>query len=100
MVKPHLFAVIEGAHISEKASTIADQKRQFTFRVAKGADKPQIKSAVEELFKVQVSSVSVLNIKGKRKGKLSRNQGKRSSWKKAYVTLKPGSNIDFTSSDA
>lgn len=97
MVKPHMYAVLEGAHVSEKASVIADANRQFTFRVAKGATKPQIKQAVEAIFGVQVESVRVLNVKGKRKGLMSRNPGKRAAWKKAYVGLKPGFDIDFSS---
>jgi large subunit ribosomal protein L23 len=99
MVKPHLYAVIEGAHISEKASGVAESNRQFTFRVARAATKPQIKKAVEELFGVQVGGVSVLNMKGKRKGRATRNPGKRSDWKKAYVTLKPGFDIDYSAAE-
>lgn len=97
MAKPHMYAVLEGAHVSEKASLIADASRQFTFRVAKAATKPQIKEAVEQIFGVKVQSVRVLNVKGKRKGLMSRYPGKRAGWKKAYVGLKPGFDIDFSS---
>jgi len=97
MVNSHLYTVLEGAHVSEKASLIADANRQFTFKVAKTATKTQIKRAVEEIFDVQVQSVRVLNVKGKRKGLMSRFPGRRSGWKKAYVGLKPGFDIDFAS---
>jgi large subunit ribosomal protein L23 len=97
MVDSNLYSVIEGAHVSEKASMIADSSRQFTFKVAKSATKPQIRRAVEEIFGVQVQSVKVLNVKGKRKGLMSRNPGRRAGWKKAYIGLKPGFDIDFSS---
>lgn len=96
MIKPHMYAVLEGAHVSEKASLVADANRQFTFKVAKTATKPQIKKAVEAIFGVQVESVRVLNVKGKRKGLMSRHPGRRAGWKKAYVGLKPGFDIDFS----
>lgn len=97
MANPNLYTVLEGAHVSEKASLIADSSRQFTFKVAKTATKPQIKQAVEQIFGVQVQSVRVLNVKGKRKGLMSRHPGRRAGWKKAYVGLKPGFDIDFSS---
>jgi large subunit ribosomal protein L23 len=80
--------------VSEKSSVIADANQQYTFRVATDATKREIAKAVEKLFEVQVDSVQVVNVKGKRK-RFGQVQGKRSDWKKAYVRLKPGSEIDF-----
>ena len=91
-----VYLVLEGAHLSEKASLIADAVRQFTFRVAPNANKQRIKAAVEKTFDVEVSSVNISNVKGKRKGLMSRRPGVRKGWKKAYVTLKPGFDIEFT----
>ena len=59
------------------------------------ARKPEIRRAVEKMFNVEVASVSVLNVKGKRKGMRGRNPGRRPGWRKAYVRLKPGHDIDF-----
>jgi large subunit ribosomal protein L23 len=79
---------------SEKTSRVGDKHNQVVFKVLRDADKQEIKAAVEFLFKVEVSSVQVLNVKGKQKtfGKI---RGKRSDWKKAYVALKPGHDINF-----
>ena len=81
--------------ISEKATRVADKSKQFVFRVLKTATKAEIKQAVEHLFEVSVQSVSVLNMAGKRK-RFRQTEGKRSDWKKAYVSLAPGQEIDFT----
>ncbi|MCH9715469.1 MAG: 50S ribosomal protein L23 [Gammaproteobacteria bacterium] len=81
--------------ISEKATRVADKSKQFVFRVLKTATKAEIKQAVEHLFEVSVKSVSVLNMAGKRK-RFRQTEGKRSDWKKAYVSLAPGQEIDFT----
>jgi large subunit ribosomal protein L23 len=80
--------------VSEKSSVIADANRQYTFRVTTDATKREIAKAVEKLFEVQVDSVQVVNVKGKQK-RFGTIRGKRSDWKKAYVRLKPGSEIDF-----
>lgn len=91
-----LMSLLEAPVISEKSTTAAEKDNRVVLRVKKAASKPQIKRAVELLFKVEVDSVHVLNVKGKAKrfGKFS---GKRSDWKKAYVKLKPGFDIDFAS---
>jgi large subunit ribosomal protein L23 len=81
-------------HISEKSTRIADDYRQVTFRVVRSARKPEIKRAVERMFNVKVERVHVINMKGKRKS-FARRPGRRPDWKKAYVTLKPGHDIDF-----
>lgn len=80
--------------VSEKSSIAADIDKRFVFKVQKVATKKQIKSAVELMFNVEVDSVQVLNVKGKVK-RFGRALGKRSDWKKAYVKLKEGHDIDF-----
>lgn len=90
-----LFDVIRAPHVSEKGTRVADKHQQIVFQVRVDATKPVIKAAVEKMFNVQVDSVTVLNVKGKRK-QSGRFSGKRSDWKKAYVRLKPGQDIDFT----
>lgn len=79
---------------TEKAEALADKKKQFTFKVVPDADKQEIKDAVELMFKVEVASVRTLNVKGKRKT-FGRIRGRRPDWKKAYVALKPGYDINF-----
>ncbi|MDH5342684.1 MAG: 50S ribosomal protein L23 [Betaproteobacteria bacterium] len=80
--------------ISEKSTFIADKHEQVIFRVVSNATKPEIKAAVELMFKAQVESVKVANVRGKEK-RFGRFVGRRSSWKKAYVCLKPGQEISF-----
>lgn len=87
--------VLQAPIISEKSTIIADQNKQFVFKVQKQATKKQIKSAVELMFGVEVDSVRVLNVKGKQK-RFGRMLGQRSDWKKAYIKLKPGHDIEFS----
>jgi large subunit ribosomal protein L23 len=94
MNEEKLFQVIRAPHVSEKGTRIADKHRQIVFEVANEATKPQIKQAVEKLFNVQVESVTVLNVPGKRK-QSGRIAGRRQDWKKAYVRLKEGQDIEF-----
>ena len=94
VIKERLLDVLLEPRITEKATRIGEANNQFIFRVAKDASKPEIKAAVEQLFEVQVSSVQVLNMNGKRK-RFGITEGRRDNWKKAYVTLKPGFDIDF-----
>ena len=84
--------------VSEKSTRVADQSRQMVFRVLPDARKPEIRKAVEKMFDVTVSAVQVLNVKGKVK-RFGRTVGRRSDWKKAYVTLAEGSDIDFTGAE-
>ena len=93
--KSNLAAVLQAPVISEKSTIAAEAKRQFVFKVKKQASKLQIKNAVEIMFEVQVDSVRVLNVKGKEK-RFGQALGKRSDWKKAYVKLKEGHDIDFS----
>lgn len=93
-----LMQVILAPVISEKATQVADKHEQVTFRVARDASKPEIKAAVELLFKVQVDEVKVANVKGKNK-RFGRFTGRRDNWKKAYVCLKPGQEINFVAGE-
>lgn len=90
-----LAAVIQAPIISEKSTVAAETNRQFVFKVQKKATKEQVKDAVELMFSVEVESVNVLNVKGKHK-RFGRSIGTRSDWKKAYVKLKPGHDIEFS----
>jgi large subunit ribosomal protein L23 len=80
--------------VSEKGTFIADKYEQVIFKVAPDATKPEIKAAVELMFKVKVESVQISNVKGKEK-RFGRFIGRRRSWKKAYVSLMPGQEINF-----
>ncbi|CAD6877944.1 LSU ribosomal protein L23p (L23Ae) [Methylomonas albis] len=92
--KIKLASVLYAPIVSEKSSNAADQHNQFVFKVKKSATKLQIKNAVELMFGVEVASVRVLNVKGKIK-RFGRTLGKRSDWKKAYVKLQSGHNIEL-----
>lgn len=80
--------------VSEKSTNLADASRQFAFQVLRDASKPEIRQAVEKLFNVQVAEVRVANVKGKAK-RFGAMQGRRKDWKKAYVRLKEGFDIEF-----
>ena len=88
------YDVIVAPHITEKA-TLLSEKNQFVFKVASDATKPEIKAAIEELFKVKVTGVNTLVTKGKTK-RVKGRPGVRSDVKKAFVTLAEGQSIDFT----
>ena len=89
-----LYHVILAPHVSEKSTMTADKNRQFVFEVRRDATKPAIRQAIEKMFNVEVASVTVVNVLGKRK-QSGRIAGRRQDWKKAYVRLKPGHDIDF-----
>lgn len=93
VMTPALYDVILTPHVTEKA-TMGSAFNQVTFKVALAATKPQIKAAVEGLFKVQVKGVNTVRIKGKIK-RFKGRPGQRSDFKKAIVTLAPGQTIDF-----
>ena len=93
-----LLQVLLAPQISEKATFIADKNEQVVFRVASGATKPEVRAAVEALFKVQVESVQIANVKGKAK-RFGRTMGRRKDWKKAFVSLKPGQEINFAAGE-
>ena len=94
-----LMQVLLAPQISEKATFVADKNEQVVFIVAPDATKPEIKAAVELLFKVQVESVQVANVKGKVK-RFGRSMGRRSDVRKAFVCLKPGQEINFAEGGA
>jgi large subunit ribosomal protein L23 len=89
-----LLHVLLAPVVSEKSTFVADKANHYVFRVASDATKPEIKAAVELMFKTQVKSVSVVNVRGKEK-RFGRFMGKRNNWKKAYVALQPGQEINF-----
>lgn len=94
-----LLQVLLAPQISEKATSIADKNEQVVFFVTSDATKPEVKAAVELLFKVQVDSVQISNLKGKVK-RFGRSMGRRSDAKKAFVCLKPGQEINFAEGGA
>ena len=89
-----LMTVLLAPVISEKGTFLADKFEQVVFRVQPNATKPEVKAAVEMMFKVQVESVQIANVKGKKK-RFGTHMGRRRNWKKAYVSLKPGQEINF-----
>ena len=89
-----LMTVLLAPVVSEKGTFIADKYEQVVFRVLQNATKPEVKAAVEMMFKVQVESVQIANVKGKQK-RFGTHMGRRRNWKKAYVCLKPGQEINF-----
>ncbi|MDD5579071.1 MAG: 50S ribosomal protein L23 [Methylobacter sp.] len=93
--KYQLAGIVQAPLISEKSTIAAEKNKQFVFKVQKQATKKQVKSAVEFMFNVEVDAVQVLNVKGKKK-RFGRSVGQRSDWKKAYVKLKSGHDIDFS----
>jgi large subunit ribosomal protein L23 len=99
MKQERLLQVLLAPQISEKATFIAEKNEQIVFRVAADATKPEIKAAVEQLFKVEVESVQVLNVKGKLK-RFKQVTGYRKGWKKAFVSLKAGQEINFVEGGA
>jgi large subunit ribosomal protein L23 len=90
-----LLMVLREPHTSEKTTVMAEKFKQFTFKVLKDANKTEIKLAVEQMFNVKVRNVSIINVKGKSK-RFKQLTGKRSDWKKAFVSLEPNYDIDFT----
>lgn len=98
MNQERMYNILLGAHISEKATVIADEANQFAFKVSKDATRPEIKEAVEKIYGVSVKEVTVLNVKGKVKRNM-RGVSRKASWKKAYVRLDDGHDIDFASAE-
>jgi len=94
MKEERLLKVLVAPHVSEKSTMAAEANNTVVFKVAKDANKAEIKAAVEKLFEAEVASVRTVVVKGKTK-RHGLRVGKRSDWKKAYVTLKDGQDIDF-----
>ena len=95
MNQERLFKVLLGPHITEKAASATGSATQVAFKVATDASKLEVKKAVEKLFEVKVEGVRVINVKGKTR-RTKTGMGKRSDWKKAYVRLTEGQDIDFS----
>jgi len=93
-----LMNVVLAPVVSEKSTRVADKNRQYVFRVADHATKPEVKAAIELLFKTKVQSVTVLNVHGKQK-RFGRFMGRRRNWKKAYVRLAAGQEINFAATE-
>jgi large subunit ribosomal protein L23 len=93
-----LMNVVLAPVVSEKSTLVADKNRQYVFRVADSATKPEVKAAIELLFKTKVQSVTVSNVKGKEK-RFGRFIGRRRNWKKAYVRLAAGQEINFSATE-
>ncbi|WP_422136686.1 50S ribosomal protein L23 [Endozoicomonas sp. ALD040] len=98
MNQERIYKVLLGPHISEKATVVAEEHGQYVFKVAKDATKLEIKKAVEQLFEVSVDAVRTVVVKGKTK-RTRFGMGKRSDWKKAYVSLAQGQEIDFADAE-
>lgn len=89
-----LTKIIVAPVVAEKATRVAEQNNQVVLKVLPNANKTEIKHAVEKMFNVKVATVTTSNVKGKVK-RTGRVMGKRSDWKKAYVTLVDGADINF-----
>ena len=98
MNQERLLQVLVEPRLSEKGTRVADQHRQYLFRVLNNATKPEIRAAVEQLFKVEVESVTTSKVPARLKNFRGR-AGMRNAWKKAYVKLKEGFEIDFAGDD-
>ena len=96
--KDRLAGVVIAPHVSEKAARIANEGNQYVFRVRRDATKPEIRAAVEYMFEVKVDAVHVVNQAGKVK-RFGRSLGRRSDWKKAYVRLAEGQQIELGGSE-
>ncbi len=97
MLNERLYEVIRGPHVSEKATILAESaKKQLVLEVAVDASKAEIKKAVEKMFNVLVDHVTTCHVKSKTK-RVGRIVGKRKGWKKAYVTLVAGQDVQFAS---
>lgn len=99
MNQERLMNVLLSPHVSEKSTRLADSNNQITFKVLPNATKKEVKQAVELLFKVKVTGVQVMNVKGKKR-RFAQTIGRRKDWKKAYVTLQEGDDIDFMGAES
>jgi large subunit ribosomal protein L23 len=94
MNQERIYKILLGPVVSEKTSVLAEKSNQIVFKVVRNATKPEIKTAIEKLFNVKVQAVQVLNVKGKTK-RTRHGLGVRSDWKKAYVRLEAGQELDL-----
>ena len=96
--KERLMTVLLGPHVSEKTTDISERHNQYVFKVRRDSTKSEIQKAVEMMFEVSVTGVQVVNCRGKIK-KFGQDWGQRRNWKKAYVTLAQGQDIDFVGAE-
>jgi len=94
MNQEQIMKVLIAPIVSEKSTRLADENRQFVFKVVKDASKPEVRQAVELMFDVKVEAVQIANVRGKTK-RFGASFGKRPDWKKAFVTLAEGHDINF-----
>jgi len=94
MNQERIFTVLREPHISEKISVLGDLANQYAFKVSVDATKAEIREAIETIFKVSVKNVSTVNVKGKTK-KTARGMSRKKNWKKAYVTVAQGQELDY-----
>lgn len=94
MNQERIYKILLGPVVSEKAASVGDESNQVVFKVASDASKLEIKNAIQALFDKKVEQVRVMNVKGKTK-RTRHGLGKKSDWKKAYVRLEQGQDIDF-----
>ncbi len=95
MNSDRMYSVIIAPHVSEKSTLMTEDSNQYAFKVAVDATKPEIKQAVETIFNVVVDDLQVLNVKGKTKRSFRGKVRRKKNWKKAYVRLEAGHEIDF-----
>jgi large subunit ribosomal protein L23 len=98
MNQERLLQIVLAPHVTEKSAMATEASNQHAFKVLPGADKAEVKAAVELVFNVKVENVRLMNVKGKTK-RFKQVEGKRSDWKKAYVTLAAGSEITYEGSE-
>lgn len=91
-----IFYLVQKVHISEKASLLAEKQNQYVFRVHPNANKIELKSAIERLFKKKVVAIRTMQYAGKKKRERRADFGRRAHWKKAIISLVPGDKIDLT----
>ena len=96
MNSERIYTILLAPHVSEKSALIGELANQYAFKVTKDATKSEIKGAVEQLFSVNVIDLQVLNVKGKSKRNSRGKVRRRPNWKKAYVRLDDGQEIDFS----
>jgi large subunit ribosomal protein L23 len=94
-----LMKVLVAPQVSEKSTFVGERNNQWVFEVLKDATKPEIKAAIELMFKVEVIGVQTSNLKGKETRRFGRPVGRKRGWKKAFVSLKPGQEISFAPGD-
>lgn len=99
MKQERLLKIIISPHTSEKAALATEKNNEYVFKIAHSATKPEVKDAIQLLFSVKVAAVRILNVKTKPK-RFGNTQGRSKAWKKAYVTLETGQQIDFAGGQA